>query len=587
MSFLLDQRRSLTTVAGLMFLLLLVSGYFLADTVRRQFDQQYRERLHSSLATYGVILNYTYEGMAASLHALARDGALIDAVSDGAAATAGELLRAARASEGLDAVHLADAEGRILASTTVTNGGSPDAIACFSAAGGIAVASGGVYLTRVEKVARGEALQGFLCGAVLVTPAGGAAGLRAILRGSPFMVVAGRMFQLDSALAGAAPTAAGADGELVRWRSVQGRFLGMTSPLAIGGDELTIGLLIPESDFSAALTRPLVAVGFSFVAMFALALFALRSMWRQRQTEQRLDRVNQQALVTLSSIGDSVVTTDAQGRIDFANRAVQRLLGATLSQIRGKPWERVLPLVDEAGGLLGDPVAECIGSARPVRSPGIVMLALADHRIAVKYTVAPILVDAAVSGTVIVLHDVSSEYALHRQLAWKAGHDDLTGLPNRRSFHEAVEAELERLRRGDRVSALLFLDLDRFKAVNDSCGHEAGDRLLKEVCRLFADSLRRDDLLARLGGDEFGVLLRGAGLEQAQRIAERLVRQLEGYCFDHDGRCFSVGVSVGLLTLDAGSGGLEEVLRQADSACYDAKAAGRGRVRRYPVAAAG
>ena len=584
MSFLFDQRRSMSSVAGVMLLLLLVSGYFLIDTVRRQFDQQYRERLHSSLSTYGVILNYTYEGMAASLHALARDGALIDAVSDGVAATTGELLRVARASEGLDAIHLADAKGRILASTTEASSAAPDAIGCFSAAGGIVVASGGVYLTRVEQVARGDALQGFLCGAVLVTPAGGGEGLRAILRGSPFMVVAGKMFQLDSALDDAVPMTAMADGELVRWQSEQGWFLGMTSPFAIGSDELKIGLLIPESDFSAALNRPLIAATFSFAAMFVLASLALRSMWHQQQTAQRLDRVNQQALVTLSSIGDSVVTTDAKGRIDFANRAAQRLLGMTLTQLRGKAWKSVLPLIDEAGGSLDDPVAECVDAARPVRSPGIVMLALADHSIAVKYTVAPILVDATVSGTVIVLHDVSNEYALHRQLAWKAEHDDLTGLPNRRSFHDAVEVELEILRRGSRVSALLFLDLDRFKAVNDNCGHEAGDRLLKEVCRLFADNLRKDDLLARLGGDEFGVLLRGAGLEQAQRIAERLVRQLEGYCFEHEGRCFSVGVSIGLLTLDVRSGGLEEVLRQADSACYDAKAAGRGQVRRYPAA---
>jgi len=580
-----DRSRHLKTIAALMFLLLLLSGYFLADTVRRQFDEQYRERLHSSLSTYGVILNYTYEGMTAVLQSLVRDERLITALDDGAPDSLRRMLMRAAAKGGVDVLHLLDQNGRVVASAATGPSGYPDVIDCFAAAGHLVARSEGVYLTRMEAVMEGAVRRGLVCGAVLITPAGGVAGLKEILRASPFMVVGGHDYHLDPALSAVALAPVVADGALHRWRSPEGDFLGMAARMAIGPDELTIGLLLADEDFLGRFGRPLAAVGFSLVAMLLLAWFALRSMWQQRQTERRLDRLNEQALVTLASIGDSVVTTDVAGRVAFANRAVQRLLGVEPGVIENRPWQALLPLREESSGApLDDPVARCVATRRPVFSGGIVMLRLGRRDVPVKYTVAPILVAGEVTGTVIVLHDVSNEHAMHRKLAWKAEHDDLTGLPNRRSFYSAVADELASLRQGGRTSALLFLDLDRFKTVNDSCGHDAGDRLLQAVCGLFLERLRGDDMLARLGGDEFGVLLRGATPAQAQVIAERLVRSLEQYRFEHRGAVFRIGVSIGLLPLDGGATTLEEVLKKADAACYQAKASGRGRVSLFDVA---
>ncbi len=576
--------RPLKTVAAVIFLLLLLSAYFLADTARKQFDEQYRERLHSSLSTYGVILSYTYEGLVSVMQSLARDERFVAALDDADVSGLRRMLMRTAAKGGIDVLHLVDENGRVLASAATAAAGYPDVIDCFAAAGHVVAMPDGVYLTRVEAVMQGAVRRGFVCGAVSVTPAGGAAGLKEMLRASPFMAVDGRNYHLDPQMPALSLASETGDGSLRRWRSSEGGFVGMTSPLAIGPDELTIGLLLPDEDFIVRFGRPLAAVGFSLVAMILLAWFALRSMWQQRQTERRLDRVNEQALVTLASIGDSVVTTDVDGRVDFANRALQRLLGCPPEKIEGEQWQALLPLVTESGESLGDPVADCVIKRQPVFSPGIVMLRLDNRDVPVKYTVAPILVDGEVSGTVIVLHDVSNEHAMHRKLAWKAGHDDLTGLPNRRSFYTAVADELVTLREGDRNSALLFLDLDRFKAVNDNCGHDAGDQVLRDVCRLFLERLRGDDLLARLGGDEFGVLLRGATLEQAQVIAERLVRSLVDYRFEHQGEVFRIGVSIGLLPLDGDAASLEEVLKKADIACYQAKESGRGRVSLFRAA---
>lgn len=179
----------------------------------------------------------------------------------------------------------------------------------------------------------------------------------------------------------------------------------------------------------------------------------------------------------------------------------------------------------------------------------------------------------------LVLQRQAFETALHAEkerLAWQASHDWLTGLSNRRAFEARLQSELENPAAG--ALGLILLDLDQFKGVNDSCGHLAGDRLLREVSRLLQQGRHADDLVARLGGDEFGLILPRCSAFDAADIAERLRRSLEQFSFAWDDRRFAVTASIGVACIADRNTTLEDAMRRADAACYRAKEKGRNRV---------
>jgi diguanylate cyclase (GGDEF)-like protein len=181
-------------------------------------------------------------------------------------------------------------------------------------------------------------------------------------------------------------------------------------------------------------------------------------------------------------------------------------------------------------------------------------------------------------GGVTVFRDVTVARSMAQRISWAATHDALTGLVNRREFEDRVDAALATARNSARQHALLFMDLDRFKVVNDTSGHAAGDALLVQVSVLFQEKLRESDTLARLGGDEFGVLLDGCPLDRAERIAADLLAAVQDFQFKWDGRTFTVGISIGLTAMAEGSGSRADIFRAADAACYAAKEQGRNRV---------
>ncbi|MDA9435709.1 GGDEF domain-containing protein [Bradyrhizobium sp. CCBAU 51627] len=179
----------------------------------------------------------------------------------------------------------------------------------------------------------------------------------------------------------------------------------------------------------------------------------------------------------------------------------------------------------------------------------------------------------------LVLQRLAFEDALHAEkdrLAFQASHDWLTGIANRRAFEARLQIELDG--RGEDSLGLILLDLDQFKTVNDSCGHLAGDRLLREVAQFLQQDRRPRDLVARLGGDEFGLILPQCPSYDAVDIAERLRRSLELFSFAWDDRCFAVTGSIGVTCISDGNITLEEAMRRADAACYRAKEKGRNRV---------
>jgi len=183
-----------------------------------------------------------------------------------------------------------------------------------------------------------------------------------------------------------------------------------------------------------------------------------------------------------------------------------------------------------------------------------------------------------VAHYIAIQDDMTQEYELTEQLSYQASHDPLTGLINRREFERRAERLFQTLRQVKGEHALCYLDLDQFKIVNDSCGHVAGDELLRQISMVLQGTVRQNDTLARLGGDEFGVLMEHCSLGNAHRAASTLLKAIQDFQFSWKGQYFRVGVSIGLVGLNEATPNLSELLKEADAACYMAKDAGRNRI---------
>ncbi len=298
------------------------------------------------------------------------------------------------------------------------------------------------------------------------------------------------------------------------------------------------------------------------------------------RVKQALYEEKEMALVTLASIGDGVVTTDAEARVSFLNSVAERLTGWTQAEARGLRIEEVMRLVnEETRALAENPVERCRLEGSVVGMANHTVLIGRDGtEVAIEDSAAPIRdKDGRLIGVVMVFHDVSSQRAMTREMSWQLAHDGLTGLTNRREFERRLQALLACAAPGV-AHALLFLDLDQFKIVNDTCGHLAGDELLKRLAEMLQEQVRGGDVLARLGGDEFAVLLENCPLDRARGIAEKLRQKVRDFEFFWQDKRFEVGVSIGVAPIDAAAGSIAEVTAAADMACYAAKERGRNRI---------
>jgi diguanylate cyclase (GGDEF)-like protein/PAS domain S-box-containing protein len=289
--------------------------------------------------------------------------------------------------------------------------------------------------------------------------------------------------------------------------------------------------------------------------------------------------------LALNSLAEAIIATDERGRITFMNPAAERLTGSEAAQATGKLLEEIVSLVDESDRrLLADPVHQALTSGAPVtlgRRALLLSRATGGER-SIELSASPVRNEAKeVIGAALLLHDVTELRGLARQMSYQATHDALTGLVNRREFERRLDEAIESGHRGDGQHVLCYLDLDRFKLVNDTSGHLAGDSMLREVAKLLRDAVRDSDTVARLGGDEFGMLLIGCPLEKARQIADDVCRSVGDYRFVWKDRIFNIGVSIGLVEISRESGTLEELMAAADTACYVAKKQGSGRVAVY------
>ncbi len=304
----------------------------------------------------------------------------------------------------------------------------------------------------------------------------------------------------------------------------------------------------------------------------------------RKRVEQAIFAEKDRAQVTLQSIGDAVITTDADGHIDYLNPVAERLTGWPLDEARGLPIGEVLKLIDEA---TRKPVAYTIervlsGGETSMPSDRNLLVNRRGEDLAIQDTASPIRNrDGDVIGTVIVFGDVTKERRLKRELSYQASHDGLTGLINRREFDARLENAVTAAQRGEGEYVLLYVDLDQFKVVNDTCGHSAGDRLLRDITSLLQTRVRASDTIARLGGDEFGILLERCSIEQAERVADSIRQAIHAYHFLWGANSLSVGASIGVVRIARDTTSSAAVLSAADIACYAAKDGGRNRVQVY------
>ncbi|HWP89345.1 MAG TPA: EAL domain-containing protein [Burkholderiales bacterium] len=299
---------------------------------------------------------------------------------------------------------------------------------------------------------------------------------------------------------------------------------------------------------------------------------------RIARSENELHREKELAQVTLHSIADGVITLDAEGRVEYMNPVAEEYTGWKSDEAKGQPLDAVYRVVDEQTGKpMPHPGGHEVG-ARGAHGMTVRLLGRTGNICAIRDSSAPIHnSDDNLVGWVVVFHDVSQIQEMAQQLSWQASHDALTGLVNRREFERRLGGLIEAARTDGKQHALLYMDLDNFKTVNDTCGHAAGDELLLQLTTVMQSRMRGSDTLARLGGDEFGVLLESCPLEQAVRIANGLREAVRDFRFIWQEKTFGIGASAGLVTID-GSESVSRVLASADATCYDAKSRGRDRV---------
>ena len=270
--------------------------------------------------------------------------------------------------------------------------------------------------------------------------------------------------------------------------------------------------------------------------------------------------------MTLAAITDGVITADGNGRITPINPAAERMTGIAQHDARGRNFQQTLQFHEEDRiDTMVNAVERCLTEKRVVSSlPHLTMLSRDGNRYAVESAVAPVILDdGELIGAVLIFHDVTESKRLMRRLGFEASHDALTGLVNRREFEVRLKRALERARApGGAASALLYMDLDQFKIVNDTCGHSAGDDLLKMLAASYAGHVRERDTLARIGGDEFALIVEHCDVDEAMAVAQKMLDATRNFRYACKGRLFQLGVSIGLTPISNGTTSVEEAMRQ-------------------------
>ncbi|EOC0104863.1 diguanylate cyclase [Cronobacter dublinensis] len=306
-------------------------------------------------------------------------------------------------------------------------------------------------------------------------------------------------------------------------------------------------------------------------------------MTEVKQLNEALFQEKERLHITLDSIGEAVICTDVAMNVTFMNPVAEKMSGWRQEEAIGQPVLAILRITfGDNGPLLEDIHSGDATHASTGIDQDVVLHCRSGGNYDIHYTITPLsTLEGENIGSVLVIHDVTESRKMLRQLSYSASHDALTHLANRVSFEAHLKRLLQSVSDTHQRHALVYIDLDRFKAVNDTAGHAAGDALLRELASLMLGMLRTTDVLARLGGDEFGLLLPDCSLENARTISERIVAAINEYPFVWESRLHRIGASAGITIIEAANNQAQEVMSQADIACYTSKNAGRGVVTVY------
>jgi diguanylate cyclase (GGDEF)-like protein/PAS domain S-box-containing protein len=310
-------------------------------------------------------------------------------------------------------------------------------------------------------------------------------------------------------------------------------------------------------------------------------ILRIEDLTQRKKMEDALYAEKDFAQITLQSIGDAVISTDAGGTVNYMNPIAEHLTGWTAKEAVGLLFEQVFVVISEATReVVASPIAHVLAEGNAFSFPeNVILISRKGIEYSIDNSATPIRVkDGTINGVVSVFRDVTAVRAQTNRISYQASHDALTGLWNRIEFEAMAQRLLQSAKLMHAHHALMYLDLDQFKIVNDTCGHQAGDQLLCRLSNLLLGHLRKSDMLARLGGDEFGILLEGCPPERAKEIAQHLVDAVRGFRFEWGDKLFSVGVSIGLIFITEETKDLQLLLSGADTACYLAKDKGRNRV---------
>ncbi len=311
---------------------------------------------------------------------------------------------------------------------------------------------------------------------------------------------------------------------------------------------------------------------------------AFQDITERKLIEREIAAQRERLRVTLDSIADAVITTDRHGIVQWLNPVASQLTGCDPALTPGQHVDSIYRVLYED---TRDPVPSPLQRTGAVghragQGRQSILVTQGGREIPIDDSAAPIRDELGnIVGLVLVFRDVSEQRRLSQEIRHRASHDALTGLLNRSAFEGRLANLFQTAQHDARSHVLMYIDLDQFKIVNDTCGHSGGDRLLREISLLFREVVRSGDTLARLGGDEFGVLLQDCTTTQARRVAEQICQRMESYRFVHYDRRFGVGASIGVVPIDSRWASQSEVMQAADRACYAAKDGGRNRVHEW------
>jgi len=313
-----------------------------------------------------------------------------------------------------------------------------------------------------------------------------------------------------------------------------------------------------------------------------LFLARIASMGRAIDVQNHIETERKRLAGILESVGEGVYGVDNEGLVTFVNSAALNIVGKLeMKNVIGKDAKSVFHYHTKNSALSHDRLYRAYGNSIELRCWETSFKHESGTPVPIECTVYPLKINGEQEGSVIAFRDVSERKVLEEKLHWQATHDHLTRLNNRRYLEERLSDEVRRVQFGEGMSALIYIDLDRFKYINDTAGHDAGDKLLLEVAKTLSGQLREDDLLARLGGDEFAIILKGIDKNLAWSITESLRETLDSGVFSYDGENYNINASFGVALIDMFNMTSGDVLANADIACHIAKRCGRNRSHLY------